>query len=179
VLNDGAKAMDIPLRLAVTDLRVLLDSTVGLMKPQARARDVTLTLRIDPEMPHTSTVDAQKIAWTITALIGNAFRFVRSGTHTMPGGAVTVSAHYSPDENRIVIDVQDDGCGIPRDVLAGLMQESLVGDFRSSGLALALMRDILAAHGGSVQITSSTEPGRSGTTVRLTLPSEIHSPRIE
>lgn len=152
-----------------TELRALLESTVKLMEPQARGLDVALTLDVRPEVPQVIGLDSSKLAWAITALVGNALRFVRRGTRLMPGGAIQVRARLDPANSMVVLEVQDDGAGIPKDVLAGLLRR-LPQQLHVSGLALNLIQDVVAAHGGTVEIESSTQADRSGTTVRLTLP---------
>jgi len=159
-----------PVRRHTTDVRALLQSTINVMERQASAIDVTLTLDVAPDVPQTLFLDAEKMAWTITALVGNALRFVRRGTRLMPGGTIQVRARYDPDRSHVILEVQDDGSGIPKNILSKLLQRSPAQP-HPSGLGLGLVRDVVAAHGGAVQLDSSTEADRSGTTVRLTIPS--------
>jgi signal transduction histidine kinase len=159
----------LPVRRVATDLRALLESTINVMQQQARGMDVTLTLDVAPDVPRLCQLDTEKIAWTITTLVGNALRFVRRGTRLMPGGAIRVQARFDPATSQLILEVQDDGSGIPKDKAAQLLQKG-PGQIHAAGLALSLIQDVVAAHGGDVHIESSTEVGRSGTTVRLTLP---------
>jgi signal transduction histidine kinase len=158
-----------PVRRVATDLRALLESTIKVMELQARTIDVALTLEVGPDVPRLLLLDPAKMAWTITALIGNALRFVRRGTRLMPGGTIKVRARYEPAGSRVVLEVQDDGAGIRQQTLSELLHRP-AGQLHSAGLALGLMQDVAAAHGGDVQLESSTEADRSGTTVRLTIP---------
>ncbi len=86
------------------------------------------------------------------------------------GGAIVVRARYEPTASQVVLEVQDDGSGIPKDKVPQLLRRS-AAQLHAAGLALSLVQDVIAAHGGTVQIESSTEADRSGTTVRLTLSS--------
>ena len=158
-----------PVRRVATDLRALLESTIRVMELQARAIDVVLKLDVAPDVPLTLFLDPEKMAWAITALIGNALRFVRRGTRLMPGGTIQVRARCEPAAARVIIEVQDDGSGIRQKMLAELLQRP-PGQLHASGLALGLVQDVISAHGGVVELESSTETGQSGTTVRLTLP---------
>jgi signal transduction histidine kinase len=159
----------IPLRRVPTDLRLLLESSIGVMDQQARAMDVALALTVHPAVPQTLDIDREKIAWAITALVGNAMRFVRRGTRLRPGGTIAVRAHAAPAASAVVIEVEDDGAGIAADKLPHLLDRTSERPY-AAGLALGLVRDVVTAHGGSVEIESSTRPERSGTTVRLILP---------
>ena len=159
----------VPVRIETIDVRALLESTINVMAQQARAMDVGLTLDVGPDVPRTLPLDPDKMAWAITALIGNALRFVRRGTRLMPGGAIQVRARYDPAA-RVILDVQDDGTGIDQHTLTALLERS-PGQLHASGLALCLVEDVVAAHGGTVQLESSMDADHSGTTVRLTIPS--------
>jgi signal transduction histidine kinase len=159
----------VPLRRVPTDLRALLELTLEVMDQQARQLEVSLTLDVDSNMPQVLLLDPGKIAWTITTLVGNALRFVRRGTRTRPGGSIDVRARYDAAALHVILDVQDDGKGIPADKLAHML-EPAPGQLYASGLGLSLVRDVVAAHGGTVHLESSTEADRSGTRVRLTLP---------
>jgi signal transduction histidine kinase len=159
----------VPVHLSAVDLRALLKSTMTLMEQQARAIGVALTLDVAPDVPPALRLDPEKIAWTLTALIGNALRFVRRGTRLMPGGTIQVRALRGPVSSHVVLEVQDDGSGIPADMLPQLLRRS-PGPLHASGLALSLVQDVIAAHGGEIRLDSSTEADRSGTTVRLIIP---------
>jgi signal transduction histidine kinase len=159
----------VPVWRRTVDLRGLLESTIKVMERQARAIGVALTLEVGPGVPPTLRLDPEKLAWTLTALIGNALRFVRRGTRLMPGGTIHVRARRAAVHAQIVLEVQDDGSGIPAEKLPELLRRS-PEPLYASGLALSLVHDVIAAHGGEMQLESSTESDHSGTTVRLILP---------
>jgi signal transduction histidine kinase len=69
----------------------------------------------------------------------------------------------------VSIEVRDDGPGIPVDTVARLFKHDGL-NVRGAGLALLLIRDVMAAHGGSVEVRSSIAPVGHGTTIRLTFP---------
>ncbi len=67
-----------------------------------------------------------------------------------------------------VLDVRDDGPGLPEAVRADLFRAfaaSIQGG--GTGLGLAIARDLMVAHGGTIELL---ETGPTGTTFRLTLP---------
>jgi signal transduction histidine kinase len=162
-------AHTIPVRLVPTDLRALLKSSIRVMEQQARTNEVALTVEVAPDVPSICRLDPEKIAWAAAALVGNALRFVRRGTRLMPGGLISVQARFDSASSNIILEIRDDGSGIPADVLPRLLARQ-PDQTHAAGLALSLIRDVVAAHGGTLQIESSTEPRGSGTTVRLTLP---------
>ena len=165
---DLAVADAMPLQRAATDIRDLLRSSLGVLRSQADAFDIALTVHVEDDVPMAVLLDRGKIAWAITTLVGNALRYVRHGSQTMPGGSITVHAAYDAAAREIAIDVQDDGPGIPADRLRSLL--SRAPDSSSAPLGLSMIRDVVAAHGGRVTVESKTDVFHCGTTVRVTLP---------
>jgi two-component system, OmpR family, sensor histidine kinase VicK len=158
----------IPVRRTTTDVRDLLGWSLTMLESQAKAFDIALRVRVDEDVPAQLSLDRNKIAWVITALIGSALRYVRRGSTTMPGGSIVVHASYDAAEDRVSIAVQDDGPGIAANQLSSMLDDSTNGN--SAALGLAMVRDVVVAHGGTVSIESETGGFAHGTTVRFTLP---------
>jgi signal transduction histidine kinase len=158
----------LPIRRAPTDLGSLLRLSLDALHRQARAVDVTLNILVDKNVPASVPLDGEKIAWATAMLVGNALRYVHHGSKTMPGGSISVRAAYDSPGPDISIEVQDDGAGIPADRLRLLFGAG--ADQPRLGLGLLMVREVVAAHAGHLEVHSETDPGRSGTTVRLTLP---------
>ncbi len=159
----------IPVRRTPTRLAEVLRLIGDVMAPQTKAADVTLSVIIDDELPATVNIDGHKVAWVVSTLIGNALRYVRQGTSRMPGGLITVRVGLSARNRELVVEVQDDGRGMP-DVLARRLTAGLAPDSPYSALALEMVRDVASAHGGRFEIESRMDPVGHGTTVRFTLP---------
>ncbi len=158
----------IALRRTPTDLRALLATTLASVKLQAKHSDVALRIAIDRDVPALVRLDAEKIGWVVVALVGNALRYVRAGTRLMPGGTISVTASLHAGVE-VVITVRDDGPGMQAQTLARLFRRESRSSHRT-GLGLALVHDIMVAHGGGVDVRSSTDLADRGTTVRLALP---------
>ena len=152
-----------------TDVSALLRSSVAALERQARALDIAFSVTTSPDVPNALVLDPEKIAWAISALAGNAMRYARCGTRHMPGGRIAVSASCDADRGELVVVVQDDGPGIPAEVLARLFRGASSVP-HATGLALTVVRDVVTAHGGSLELTTSTDEADSGTTVTLRLP---------
>jgi len=82
--------------------------------------------------------------------------------------AVGARADNTADAQRVVVDVADNGPGLPENVRQRLFQP-FAGSARddSTGLGLAIVRDLARAHGGDIALIST---GESGTAFRLALP---------
>jgi signal transduction histidine kinase len=159
----------LPVRRAPTDTRGLFDGVSAVMRQQAAAIDVSLGVSLDDSVPPVLSLDAEKLAWAVTSLVGNALRYVRSGSRRMPGGTISVAATYDAAALELTVQVQDDGPGIPPERLRTLFRRDVAPSQRVS-LGLMLLHDIVVAHGGRVEVRSSTDPFGHGTTLRLTVP---------
>jgi two-component system OmpR family sensor kinase len=121
-----------------------------------------------PEEPVVVEADSQRIHQVIANLLANARVHTPAGTH------VTVSLTRDAS-GAALIDVQDDGPGIPQPLQADLFERFARGDSSrsrvagSTGLGLAIVKAVVDAHGGDVTVES--EPGR--TDFRVTLPGAV------
>jgi signal transduction histidine kinase len=152
-----------------TDVRALLRHASTALERQARALDVELSMTVDPGVPAAIDLDPEKIAWAVSALIGNAMRYVRHGTRQMPGGSITVTASLDEAADVVVVTVADDGPGIAAELRDRLFHRA-PGAPLATGLALVVVRDIVTAHGGTLDLTTSTGAIDHGTTVTMRIP---------
>ncbi|MBX3469014.1 MAG: PAS domain-containing protein [Planctomycetes bacterium] len=126
------------------------------------------TVQVDlPAPPLRVTGDETRLAQVFANLLTNAAKY------TPEGGHVVVRA--ARDGGEVVVTVQDDGAGIAPELLPRIFDLFVQGpralDRREGGLGLglALVRNIVALHGGTVEARSDG-PGRgSAFTVRLPL----------
>jgi signal transduction histidine kinase len=167
--GDERTAEAIPVRRVGTDLRVLLGSTMAPLQEQARGLDVDLRIETAADVPPSMSLDPEKIAWAVATLVGNAFRYVRRGTRRMPGGSIVVTSSYDPARKEIAILVVDDGPGIPADKLPWLFKRA-AGGTHAAGLGLMLVHDVATAHGGAVDVRSTTAGPERGTAITLHIP---------
>lgn len=93
----------------------------------------------------------------------------RNAVESLPGGRGTVRLSLAPsgDGKRVRLTVSDDGRGIDRDRLATLFDPERSTKGPSGGFGLALAKEILRGHGGSLEIESA--PG-VGTQAHVELP---------
>ncbi|HEY1068020.1 MAG TPA: ATP-binding protein [Pirellulales bacterium] len=150
------------LRTEPLDLAELTRETVSLLAPLAASRDV----QIETDAGSTPlSGDPHRLRQVLTNLITNAVLY------NAPGGSVTVSTKLA--ESHAVLIVQDDGPGIPLADQPRLFERFYrVDQARThteeagSGLGLSVVAEIVAAHGGTIEVQST--PGAGATfTVRI------------
>jgi signal transduction histidine kinase len=79
----------------------------------------------------------------------------------------TIATRARADESGVVIEVADDGPGVPEDIARTIFEPLVTARHGGTGLGLALARRVAAAHGGSIALV----PSARGATFRVTLPS--------
>jgi PAS domain S-box-containing protein len=150
-------------RRAAEPVRPLLEELHQEFLPQARRKDISLELVVEPELPPGS-IDADRIHQALGNLLANALKF------TPGGGRIVLGAALDPEGAELVLRVSDTGPGVPEesaDLLFDRFWQASRDDRTGAGLGLAIVRGITEAHGGRVEVAST--PGR-GATFRLHLP---------
>ncbi|MDH6569253.1 two-component system OmpR family sensor kinase [Streptomyces sp. SAI-117] len=149
-----------PLQFEQTDLVPLVVDTIS----DARAAGMDHNWRLDlPDEPALVSGDAARLQQVLINLLGNARK------HTPPG--TTVTARVQRRGPWMCVDVEDNGQGIPSDLLPHVFERFARGDSArsratgSTGLGLAIVQAVATAHGGAVTVDSV--PGRTVFTVHL------------
>jgi len=157
VLTDAGNLV---LHKETTDIGALVHDAVESFRPQAESAGLSLTVEVTDKVP-TVEVDPARIRQVIGNLLSNAIR------HTPSRGAVKVAVGLVGDQ--VTIAVTDTGAGIPPDLLPHVFERFVKGPTSTgSGLGLAIARDIVTAHSGRIDVSSST----SGTTLTVALPTQ-------
>jgi len=151
------------LRLESIDLVDLIRQAVDLYEEIADDRGVRIETTSAGEV--TAIVDRNRMRQAIANLIDNALKYTERGGH------VTISVARAGSDTEIT--VTDTGVGIPADELPLIWDRLYRGDksrsTRGLGLGLSLVKAIVQAHGGRVEVEST--PGR-GSRFRLRLPTD-------
>jgi signal transduction histidine kinase len=86
---------------------------------------------------------------------------------TEPGGRITVRTDYFPGSQKVGIQIQDSGAGIPPGLLDKVFEPFFTTKESGTGLGLAITHGIIVQHGGSIQVASELN---RGTTFAISLP---------
>ncbi len=144
--------------------RVVLDSVTDA---QVTTPDHRWELAL-PEQPVTIRGDAHRLHQAVANLLTNA------STHTPPETVVIVELSEQPTAWAVEIRVRDNGPGIAPHLVPHVLDRFVRGDNARSetssnaGLGLSIAGAIVAAHGGTLTLTS--EPGRTEFCIRLPAP---------
>lgn len=163
----SSQLLDQPQNVTAVDLAAVSADVVAAQAARAQAQDVELTLVPDAASP--SIVDGREPALrrVLTALVDNAL------SHTPAGGHVTIELGTEAAPRRVTVVVRDDGSGFdPADaerLFARFARGH--GDHRRFGLGLALAREVITGHGGTIEAWGRPGAG-AAFTIHLPSPSQ-------
>jgi signal transduction histidine kinase len=129
----------------------LFQAAIDRFQSRANASEIKLVLRL-PNSRVIIKADEDKLAWVLQQLLDNALKF------TPKGGKVLLQA--SLDNGPLCISVIDTGIGIPSDRLPEVFEpfhqldSSATRRYAGTGLGLAMVRQIVEAHGSQVRVRS-------------------------
>jgi signal transduction histidine kinase len=146
------------------DLPALLRNVTERLTPQAQAAGVTLELQTG-DLP-AIVGDGDRLVQVFSNLVDNAIKFTPSG------GRVGLQAAALP--NGVQVEVSDTGAGMTPEVAAHIFERFYQADAsrrgggkHGAGLGLAIVQEIVRAHGGRISVRSA--PG-AGSTFTVSLP---------
>ena len=154
----------LPFEREVFDLRSSVSAALESVRPSAESKGIVLEARLD-STPQ-ALGDAGRIQQVAANLLSNAIKFTPSGGHV----AVTLQH----DGDVAVLEVVDDGAGLPADLQPHIFERFRQGDGSTTrahgglGLGLAIAKHIVEAHGGA--IAAKSDGPDTGATFRVRLP---------
>jgi signal transduction histidine kinase len=158
-----------PLRLSKTDLRGLIEDVLEIVRPEAEQKNISVSQAFDRET-YVLMGDRTKLSQIFTNLLSNAVKFTpEGGAIALQGGVRSPSA--------VEVSISDTGIGIPENSLAKIfdtfyqVDSSMARRYGGVGLGLAITKELVTAHGGTIRVKSRLSEGASFT-VRLPLRAE-------
>ena len=151
--------------IARLDIRRVLNDAALLLRNSSEVHDGHV---IDVHVPPTEVAfeaDENQIRQIVWNLATNGLRAMKSGGTLRLGARVDHASGVHPES--VVLEVADEGVGIPTDELDAIFQPFRGSFTKGTGLGLAIVHRIVSDYGGEIQVSST--PGR-GTTVSVRLP---------
>jgi signal transduction histidine kinase len=144
------------LKMKSIDLGALIRKNLNDNQLLAQRKNIRLEAEVTADLPMVNA-DPSRLEQVLTNFISNAVKY------SYPGTVVTVRASRNPDA--VLVEVRDHGQGIPAGEIGklfSLYQKTSVrptGGEQSTGLGLAIARQIVEAHGGQVGVESTVGQG--------------------
>lgn len=129
---------------------------------QTRAKQITLTIDVDPDLPPMLVGDPYRLNQILLNLVGNAIKF------TDRDGAISIRARRHPEnttDTRLRFEVSDNGVGIPKSIQPELFKAFTQADgsttrkFGGTGLGLAICKQLTNLMGGTIGVESVVGDG--------------------
>lgn len=163
-----------PVRLQMerTSIGDVIQQAVTMAESKAARGGVSMAVNVEPGLPMIEA-DHHQLTQVFTNLVANAFEALDGKGHitilAIAGSfeddpALTGQQEPTPT---IVVDVIDDGPGVPADATDRIFDPFFTTKTQGSGLGLPIVRKIVDAHDGRIDVSSGPE---SGTRFRVTLP---------
>ncbi|HCB02390.1 MAG TPA: hypothetical protein DEP19_08415 [Anaerolineae bacterium] len=143
---------ELSMKLSEVDIRRLVSLAVKSATNKAEDRGVKLQAQFTDAIPLVQA-DPEKIGWVVNQLLDNAIKFTPSG------GSVVVSLKEE-GANLINVSITDTGIGIPQNRMQEIFEPfhqldgSSTRHYGGTGLGLALVRQIIEAHGSLLDVKS-------------------------
>jgi len=132
---------------------------------KAISQNIEFSIKKGCESPLVVFADKEKIRQVLINLLDNSIKYGKPGGHI-------VASMYKVDEKHILIEISDDGIGIPEKNLQRIFERfyrtegGRSRDITGSGLGLAICKHIIEAHGQTIHVRSTEGVG---TTIGFTL----------
>jgi signal transduction histidine kinase/ActR/RegA family two-component response regulator len=150
------------------DLLAVTLAAIDVTAPSATAKRIIIRQRLDPKVAGVFG-DPQRLQQVIWNLLSNSIKF------TEPDGFIDIRLEQV--EQRVRVTITDSGRGIRKEFLPFVFERFRQGDSSSTrregglGLGLALVRELIELHGGSVRAESPGE--NKGSTFVIELPTTV------
>jgi signal transduction histidine kinase/ActR/RegA family two-component response regulator len=152
------------LRYAPVDLREVIESAVDVVQPTMQAKHITLTQEVPSEVCLVNG-DRDRLHQVVWNLLSNAAKF------TPAGGAINVSLRL--EDAVFEIRIADSGIGIAPEFLPHVFDRfrqadgSMTREHGGLGLGLAIAKELVDMHGGTIQAASDGKGRGAAFVVRL------------
>ncbi|MEO8727245.1 MAG: ATP-binding protein, partial [Acidobacteriaceae bacterium] len=144
--------------LARVQLRPLLERIAAL--------EVRLTVKVDPGPDATLMIDLDQFEQMLINIVRNGADAALQSDHVPAGAAPEVEIRWEARDNAVLIEVMDNGPGLlnPENAFVPFYTTKAGG----SGIGLVLSRQIIEAHGGSIQLVN--RGGERGCAAQISIP---------
>ncbi|HHF59339.1 MAG TPA: PAS domain S-box protein, partial [Thermoplasmatales archaeon] len=142
----------------------IIDRAIETMRGQAQMKDIKIEKMVEYDLPELF-IDKYRMEQVVTNLLSNAIKFSNRNSR--------VIVRASKKGDKVVLEIQDFGRGIPKNKLKKIFEPFYQVDsgmdrkFGGAGLGLTIVKGIIEAHGGNIEVESKVG---EGTTFRVILP---------
>ncbi|MEJ6707400.1 MAG: PAS domain-containing sensor histidine kinase [Amylibacter sp.] len=152
------------------DLAKLIRDVVVLQKEALDPTQINLSLELDEIQ---ASIDATMFNQAFTNLIKNAGEAIEGMVEKPVNFAPEIRVNVTSDEGSTIIEIQDNGMGLPAENRSRLFEPYVTHRDNGTGLGLPIVKKIIEEHGGTLELFDAPpfdETGRVGAMARIVLP---------
>jgi len=139
-------------RMKPTDINKLIKEVVSFVTMGLGETDISVKLSLSPELPMIGT-DESSVREVIINILDNS-------VEAMPdGGSIKISTCIDKKENKLLIEVDDKGEGISRDIIDKVFDPFFTSKETGAGLGLSISYQIIKAHNGEISFRENRGGG--------------------
>jgi PAS domain S-box-containing protein len=135
----------------VLDLRSVMEESIQTTKDRTSLNGITISFDF-PRRPCLINANAERLRIAFINILVNAIEAVQPNI-----GKISIQIHR--DEDKYVIDLADNGCGIPAENLGSLFEPYFTSKKNGIGLGLAATMNIIKSHSGEIEVESYPDKG--------------------
>ncbi len=148
------------LEKVMTNINKIIDKALSLMENEFHLKRINVIRDLDCDIVD-FLLDGNQIEQVLINLLLNAVHAIDEN------GTIYIRSRMEIKKNRVVVELEDNGCGIPGDRLKKIFEPFYTTKSTGTGLGLSVSYGIIKNHKGSIKIFS--EPG-TGTIISMTFP---------
>lgn len=163
---------EIPLIPETFIIQELIKDVFDALSIKAKANNITFSIKKGCETPVVVLADKEKIRQVLLNLLDNSIKYGKLGGHT-------IASIYNIDEEKVLVELSDNGIGIEDNQLSRVFERFYRTDKTRSraeggtGLGLAIVKHIIEAHNQSITVRSKADMGSTfGFTLKINTSSD-------
>lgn len=142
-------------------INTLINDVVQILNKQFQSNDISLHLHLDRKLPEL-LVDPDKIKQVLMNILINGIHAIREH------GNIFITTHYDEASKNITISIDDDGCGVDKELGPKIFDPFFTTKpaGQGTGLGLSVSYGIINEHNGDIRLTTTTD-GLTSFTISL------------
>jgi two-component system NtrC family sensor kinase len=151
---------------ARVNINAVIEKSLSILDNEFRLRHIQLVKNLGEEIEETQ-IDGHQVEQVLVNLLLNAVQAIDRD------GVITVRSTMEPSQKFLIVEVEDTGCGIPRESMDKIFEPFFSTKKEGSGLGLAVSFGIIHNHQGRIEVDSEVA---KGTRFRISLPIVSQAP---
>jgi signal transduction histidine kinase/FixJ family two-component response regulator len=157
-----ADAANLRTEKKMINLNSLMDDIVAFLSPQKRFRNIGIVKELDSSLPD-MLADPSQLSQLFYNILNNAAQALSAHE----AGAIRISTKYDQAKNEVLVELADNGPGIPQELVDKAFTSRFTTKTGGHGFGLIVCAKVVNIHGGKIKVTHN-EP--RGTLFKILLP---------